>query len=88
MFAFAEDNNNLKEQVSFMEQNHNVSMLGLYCIQNVSSSQEELLVVQIFVHCDVVICDLKKRETGACNRQCPRPENKFKGMAQVQKFFR
>ncbi|XP_075869688.1 uncharacterized protein LOC142879981 [Nelusetta ayraudi] len=47
MFAFAEDDNNLKEQ--------------------------------IFVHCDVVICDLKRRETGACNRQCPRSENKLKG---------
>lgn len=51
---------------------------------NVSRSSRESFVVQIFVHCDVVICDLKKREAGACNRRCPRPENRLKGMEHVQ----
>lgn len=45
-----------------------------------------MLIVQIFVHCDVVICDLKRPETGACNRNCPRQESKLKGVQQVQTF--
>lgn len=88
MFAFAEDDNNLKEQVSPWSRTTTFQCLDCIAIalQNVSSYSQESFIVQIFVHCNVVICDLKKRETGACNRRCPRPENKLKGMQQVQTF--
>nr|XP_046229753.1 uncharacterized protein LOC124050865 [Scatophagus argus] len=43
------------------------------------AEDKENLSRQIFVHCDVVICDARNPLGGACNRQCSSKENQTKG---------
>ncbi|XP_076613030.1 uncharacterized protein LOC143336650 [Chaetodon auriga] len=43
------------------------------------ADDQDNLSGQLFVHCDVVICDAKNPLGGACSRQCSTPENRIKG---------
>ncbi|KAG8011372.1 Zona pellucida sperm-binding protein 2 [Nibea albiflora] len=46
------------------------------------AEDQDNLSSQLFVHCDVVICDAKNPLGGACNRQCSNQENRIKGMTE------
>ncbi|XP_041815323.1 uncharacterized protein LOC121622432 [Chelmon rostratus] len=43
------------------------------------AEDQDNLSRQLFVHCDVVICDARNPLGGACSRQCSAPENGIKG---------
>uniref|UniRef100_A0A665WE69 Uncharacterized LOC115038229 n=1 Tax=Echeneis naucrates TaxID=173247 RepID=A0A665WE69_ECHNA len=43
------------------------------------AEDQENLGHQLFVHCDVVICDARNPLGGVCNGQCPNQENRPKG---------
>lgn len=34
---------------------------------------------QVFVHCDVVICDAKKNQDGVCDKLCSKKETGIRG---------
>ncbi|TMS12097.1 Zona pellucida sperm-binding protein 2 [Larimichthys crocea] len=43
------------------------------------AEDQDNLSSQLFVHCDVAICDARNPLGGACNRQCSNQENRIKG---------
>lgn len=50
----------------------------MYKAVNVSNAYVYFL--QLFVHCDTVICDARNPLGGVCNGQCSNQENRIKGM--------
>ncbi|XP_075315910.1 zona pellucida sperm-binding protein 2-like [Odontesthes bonariensis] len=47
---------------------------------------EDDLNGQLFVHCDIVICDAKNPLGGVCGGQCPNPESSARGQRHVSDF--
>uniref|UniRef100_A0A3P9KZA9 Uncharacterized LOC101170068 n=1 Tax=Oryzias latipes TaxID=8090 RepID=A0A3P9KZA9_ORYLA len=43
------------------------------------ADEKDDLVGQLFVHCDIVICDAKNPLGGVCSRQCPNPDAGMRG---------
>uniref|UniRef100_A0A672GNF7 Zona pellucida protein AX 2 n=1 Tax=Salarias fasciatus TaxID=181472 RepID=A0A672GNF7_SALFA len=43
------------------------------------AEDQDNLSGQLFVHCDVVICDARNPMGGVCNGQCPNPQNGTRG---------
>lgn len=42
-------------------------------------------ILQIFVHCDVVVCDPRNPLSRACSVQCSNQDNGVKGMTSIIK---
>ena len=45
----------------------------------ITNSHKCVHTLQLFVHCDVVICDARNPLGGVCNRQCSKQESRIKG---------
>lgn len=76
MFAFAEDKDNLNKQVNPRTRTWYFSAFEKKWFISIT-------ILQVFVHCDVVICDAKNPAAGPCQRLCSRQGNKIKGMASI-----
>lgn len=62
MFAFADDGDNLSHQVNFF--------FFLVSSSIKLSSHISAVFLQVFVHCDVMICDAKGPKDAVCNKLC------------------
>lgn len=80
MFAFAEDQDNLNRQVISTIQILFTDGKSVYKDVNINhSSHKTLHSLQLFVHCDVVICDARNPLGGVCSGQCSNQGNGMKG---------
>lgn len=60
MFAFADDEDNLHHQVNFFY---------IFFFFKYKLKLAPVIFSQVFVHCDVLVCDAKNPQ-GVCNKLC------------------
>ena len=69
MFTFTKDEEVLKDEVKKKKKSIGFMHMGVLCV----ALHNKSFCLQIYVHCDAVICDMSNQADGVCRGQCVHP---------------